>query len=735
MPQAIANRHSPIDNPADWVSIDDAARLLGMSSRHVRRLAAASLARGLSRLAPPTDGPGKPVWWLHRSIHARLGVPAPDTREARARDTLLSRFPQPDVNRAYRKAYWMKEWRSRCAAPRVAWPSEAPPCRTAAGIAAEIAAEAKQHEGPDFLISVRTLQAWWTAYNAIGDDGRIRGVEALVDRYGCGTAAPGGESTRSASAINFFYGLFRTERKLTLKVCHEITQRESRRERWAWPPSASATARWLRDYDDIPLTFLCRYGRTLHSKKYMPYSEQDWDLVAPGTFYVCDHHQVDFWVRYKDHQIRPWLTAVQDCGSRRIAGWHLGPAPHQEAILVALRMAFREAIPEVMRVDNGKDFTAKALTGLTKMEARALRRDYGPQWKAVVRKSRDNLVCDDPRWRGIVAELGVELILAKRYSPWSKGTLERFFRTFEDQCGKLFNTYCGHTPSARPESLQLIRDGYTGRGVDPLALVDGSAVPTLEGAAAAIGDYLTVYHAAAQRGEGMNGRAPLAAWNAAPRLRKPVEGELDCLISVRGEYTVGPNGVHLTVCGKHLGYGARTAGLRPWIGRKILVSVDPEYPARCVAYETGNHRQICVLNPNKRIHPLAKSDDLREASAAVNRNRKDMVDYAKKSARRTLDVSAVLDRDRREQAAALRATGTDDVRPNIVPVRGGFAGRSIPAQTWIESASTRDVVPGDLSELLSGEVRPPEPDWDCADLLSEPSPQVDGQSSEIDGFL
>jgi putative transposase len=445
---------------------------------------------------------------------------------------------------------------------------------------------------------------------------------------------------------------------------------------------------------------------------------------------------VDFWVRYKDRQIRPWLTAIQDCGSRRIVGWTFGPAPHQESILVALRMAFREAVPEVMRIDNGKDFASKTVTGLTKTECRVLRREYGPAWKTVVRRGRDHVSCDDPRWLGVTGELGVELIYAKPYSPWSKGTLERWFRTFEDQCGKLFNTYCGHTPVARPESLQLIREGYTGRGVDPLSLVDGSAVPTMDQAAERISDYLTIYHSASHQGAGMRGRSPQAAWSDAAHLRKAVEGELDCLISVRGAYKVGANGVHLTVCGTHLGYGARTAALRAWIGREVLVAVDIEYPARCLAFEPGNRRLIAALNPNKRIHPLAKSDDLREANAAVGHNRKDMVGYAKKSARRTLDVSKVLERERSEQAVALRATGTDDMRATAVsavirPVRSGFEARSTAVPPPVEA------VPDEYADLdmslvsfvqaeESGDGGDPYADVDLADLKCVATEEGDG---------
>jgi len=707
----------------DWLTVEAAAALTGDSERTWQRNAAweEKQARAASRASKavmrPSELGGKPAWRVHRSIDARLTrFPTHATRDDRQRPALLTNHALHKVEQAYRKLRRLDEWRTLCDVCRDA---------TEVELAGRIVAEAKRAEGNDFPISVRALQLWRRAYDAIDDDGQKRGVRGLIDGRGEEPSGIVAKVGRSQEAQDYFYSLYRTENKLSLAMSHRETLAEAKRRGWNWPTTISGTHKWIDQHDDIPFTFLCRHGKRAYSKRFMPYSEQDWDLVEPGQFYVADHHQVDFWVSYKGRQIRPWLTAIQDCGTRRIVGWRLGPAPHQEAILVALRMAFREAIPEVMRVDNGRDFTAKTITGLTKTECRVLRREYGPEWKTLVRRGRDHVTCDDPRWLGVTGELGVELIYAKPYSAWSKGTLERWFRTFEDQCGKLFSTYCGHTPAARPESLQLIREGYTGRGVDPLALVDGSAVPTLEQASERIGDYLTIYHAAAHQGVGMRGRSPQAAWSDAAHLRKAVEGELDCLISVRGLYKVGANGVHLTVCGTHLGYGARTAALRPWIGREVLLKVDIEYPSRCLAFEPGNRRLIAALDPNKRIHPLAKSDDLREASAAVNRNRKDMVDYAKKSARRTLDVSGVLERERREQAVALCATGTDDAHPNIVPVSCGFESQSMPVPTAFEAIPDvyanfdLSLLPSVAAEEPGDETLDPYAAFNLADLTEE----------------
>ena len=94
-----------------------------------------------------------------------------------------------------------------------------------------------------------------------------------------------------------------------------------------------------------------------------------------------------------------------------------------------MHMAFRQwAVPEKMRIDNGKDFVSKTLTGVPKHVRDALRRTYGHDFWAVLERDK-NLVdaSADPRWKGVTGELGIELVFAHPYSPWAKGTIERWF--------------------------------------------------------------------------------------------------------------------------------------------------------------------------------------------------------------------------------------------------------------------------------------------------------------------
>jgi len=338
--------------------------------------------------------------------------------------------------------------------------------------------------------------------------------------------------------MGYFYTLYHTQSLHSVTTCHRATLNKADREGWSWPKSYSATRKWLQTRDNLSLSYLLRNGKDAWCRRFMPHIEIDYTLIDPGENYVCDHTQCDFWVEHRGKQLRPWLTAIQDLRSRAIVGWHLGESPNQDTIVAALRRAFKGwAIPRQMRIDNGRDFTSQLITGVTKATRDKLRVEHGPDWRRVIKRDEALVDCIDPRWMGIVNELDIELTYAIPYSPWSKGTLERWFGTLHDQCGKTFATYCGNSTLRKPECLEEIRRGYTrdqrrrlrikhGRDwkkVAVLRLVDTSDVPTMDEAREAIGEYLTCYHNESHSGDGMQGRSPIEVWNDALTLRRAVD--------------------------------------------------------------------------------------------------------------------------------------------------------------------------------------------------------------------
>lgn len=699
MPQAIRQSETSLRDAALWLPIERAAELMATPERTLRHRCAREFhSRGLAEMRR-SGSRGRPTWFVHASVDPRLS-PCPDarTREDSAKESLYAKHPKHFVDRAYRQAHWVREWRARLNAPRLAGGTDRQ-------ISEQLVADAKAAEGDGFKICLRNLHLWHNRMQEFGDDGQVLGVAGLVARYQS-RDRDGADITRSPEAVMHFYSLYRAELKLSVTTCHNATLRESKRKDWTWPTSPASTRKWLERYDDQSETFLARYGKSAWSKKYLPHLEQDWEAVAAGEVYVTDHTQCDFWCTYKDQRIRPWLTAVQDCRSRAIVGWHLGPTPHQEAILLAMRQAFTEwGIPRTLRIDNGKDFTAQAFTGLTKSEVRKLRAAHGADWKKVIRRTRDLISCNDrAKWQGIAAELGIELIYAIPYSPWSKGTLERWFGTFEDQCAKLLPTYCGNNPQQRPESLPDILAGRSGprRKAVP-AITDASDVPTLESARETIAGYLNLYHSRAHQGAGMNGLSPREAWTAHSIGVGQADAEaLAFLVTVRGEFKVGGNGVAVSIGGKKLTYGRTSAALGRYKGRDVLVAVDLERPAECFAFDVNTRKMIGRLEPNERMHPAATTDDVREAIAQIQRDRKVMRQAHDSSARRTRTASQLASADRAAQIAELKATGTDDrTAQSLRPVRTGFEAASKPARVQVV-ASEYDGLDLDVIQLAGG---------------------------------
>jgi hypothetical protein len=695
----IGNRQSAIGNSSDWLSLVDAAALLGVSEGHARRMARAWSDRGLARLEVIANGAsnrqlaignrqcsdaGRPGWLIHRSAHPRLRAPAHAGGESeQLRESLETRYPKHLVERAYEKLHWLHEWRRRCAMPRAAG-------RRGIDIALEICEEAKKLHGLCYCIAPRTLQTWWAAYNAVGADGRPRGLEALIDQYVSGPSRDREGAVRSPESIDFFTKLMHSQAGHSMHTCHRNTLHESRQRRWSWPSSYSATRRWWRKTNDLAETIARRDGVEAYTHAAMPHLEIDYTVLQPGEQYVIDHTRCDFWVtdasRAREEavstsphavnasphavgrdsegavvQFRPWLTAMIDARSRRIVGWHLARTPHQDGILRCFRMAFLDcAVPARLHMDNGADFLSALITGHTKREQRRLRSELGKEWREAVKHQQRAY------FGGVLAELGIQLVAAIRKSPWSKGLIERWFGRFEDQCGKSFPTYCGRSTEERPDCLEEIRCDHP------------DAVPTMEDCRARVGEWIDLYNLEAHRGEGMDEQSPMQVWKTATRLRRALAEQLIHLLQARGVYRVHANGVRLKVASMTVGYGAGSPALRRLFGRDVFLTLDPDDVSYCCAFTADRRSFLGKLDCNIRIPANTPAEQLREAIRKVRRSRNIMEKARREAPRYLMDAAQVIASEQHSRLTALRATGTDDHRPNIVPVTAGFEGGSVP---------------------------------------------------------
>src|SRR5690606_657111 len=100
-------------------------------------------------------------------------------------------------------------------------------------------------------------------------------------------------------------------------------------------------------------------------------------MRLPCQCWVGDHAQLDLVCRFGVKLIRPWITIWQDWRTRRVVGWCLSESPDSTTLLAALRMGLLAPAnfggPDLVWIDNGKDYDSYTLHGRTKKERQQLR--------------------------------------------------------------------------------------------------------------------------------------------------------------------------------------------------------------------------------------------------------------------------------------------------------------------------------------------------------------------------
>lgn len=170
------------------------------------------------------------------------------------------------------------------------------------------------------------------------------------------------------------------------------------------------------------------------------------DIVNQVWF--SDHKQMDIFVRIKQlsdgtwEMRRPWLTAILDAASNVMVSYVLSLNPNSDCIAecFARACAFTVdtpyyGIPDYFYIDNGKDYRSKKITGLPNSDEEHLylNKDFGES--------------------GILEWFGIKVIHALPYRGCSK-TIERIWKTIDDEWIRKLPGYCGSKPEKRPFILE-----------------------------------------------------------------------------------------------------------------------------------------------------------------------------------------------------------------------------------------------------------------------------------------
>lgn len=379
---------------------------------------------------------------------------------------------------------------------------------------------------PDFTFTTKTLYEWRRKSKA-GDP------DKLVDKRG---GYNRGKSSIPLEMLDYFKHLYLQESKPSIANCFRLTQYEADR-RGVVIPGIRAFELAAGSFP-APIVALYREGGKYFSDRYMPYTERDYDELAPNDRWVSDHHLWDVFVRVPDGEgswkaVRPWGTYWMDMRTRKVvASIVRNGDPNSDVVVCSFGIGVETfGIPRSVLLDNGRDYKAKDV--------------FNTQCEEVI----DSLAVN----------LQLDTVYAIPYNAKAK-PIERTFDTFEQQFGKLHPTYAGSNAKARPESLQTL---------------DIMDYPTLDEFIAMHDQYVyEVYNESPHSGSYMHGKSPNQMYATLPFSVRRVAKEVlyFSLMRVKGKRIVQRNGI--TFNGIHY-YNDDVIN---YIGKPVYARYNPKEP-------------------------------------------------------------------------------------------------------------------------------------------------------------
>ena len=540
-------------DPGRFVSVREAARLLGCNRDHLSRRCRDELsASGIAVHGVSTSG-GNPGWFIARLFDQRLQL-----------DEVARVIPADyeQYSKAQRELAWARwqavkmytEARTRWAGDRQLW-------------LPKLIDLIRQQQPKLKRISESSLHRWWKLCPDVSH------ITKLIDSRGGDTRSAG-----DPAAWKYFTDIYLDQKQPSMKLCWKRTKEAATAEGWQWP-AYSAVKRMI-DKKITPQVQAFYRSPKLFASRFEPYSKMDPEAWPAGVVWIGDHCQLDLWVRYEGTIIRPWLTTWMDWRSRKVVGWVLSPSPNSGTILAALRAGILEASnaggPDVVYIDNGKDYYAFVFHGQTKSQRklRMLDREYVEEAKSM----------------GLYEMLDIDVIHAMPFNAKAKGRLERWFGTMHRQFDVSKATYAGCSPEHRPpELVQVLKHPHL--------------IPSFESIRKELAAFIACYNDDAEHSKddmrGMSANQMFA--QHCPRVRVlPDPGVLDYLLmSWHKPVRVGRNGVTIApVGGGRLSYGAHELALIPHKGKEVRVSFDhADY--RTIRVYTMDWRFICTTSENQ----------------------------------------------------------------------------------------------------------------------------------------
>lgn len=232
----------------------------------------------------------------------------------------------------------------------------------------------------------------------------------------------------------------------TIQMLYELLEQESEKKKWVIPTYDTVWryVRWLmKQYNSEH--YLAANGVREWKRNKMLKGRRDLKALAVNEVHMGDVHTFDCWVQItrpngRIAAIKPCLAGWMDVRSRCLPGWVICDMPNQQIMKESLRRVIYEktnpafpfsGVPKFLQIDNGKEYTAKDLTG----RERSVRVSFDSDTEGFYRSIG---IQDD--WRSLP------------YQPWSKAEIERFFRTICDSFTRWLPSYVGTLTGSKTTS-------------------------------------------------------------------------------------------------------------------------------------------------------------------------------------------------------------------------------------------------------------------------------------------
>ena len=222
--------------------------------------------------------------------------------------------------------------------------------------------------------------------------------------------------------------------------------------KWEKIPSYQSVARYINylmeDENMKNAWYLASRGEREYRNKVMVKGERNTKDLKVMEVVMGDEHTFDCWVAYtlpngKVAAIKPHLAAWIDIRSRMVFGDVMCKDANSDILKQSmLKMLYHDAgsVPQYIYIDNGKDYTARGMTGY----ARNDRQRAGDPGQDGQRAEFDDTA------KGFYRAIGIEdFHRALPYYAWTKGQIERFFGTVCSQFTRWFSSYTGTLTGSR----------------------------------------------------------------------------------------------------------------------------------------------------------------------------------------------------------------------------------------------------------------------------------------------